>query len=256
MPIIGTQTGRTIFKKPSSLWILPYKYDSTISDYVLGNTVYDISAIIGDTISYDENDGETSSKYNEFVGEPIITNTTSGSKKLSAQCLDLQNNILKVMFGALYNTEHAVAALRRDYEPLYALIRLRFTEQNVPDVYFPMVALNSKMMMQQLKSRGAQGNLNGVVESRRCAVVDTEPAGAVNGTLVGLQDDVNNETKYSVITPMLFVPKESKVLITHHYDSVNRITKYDEIKRSAGENEDICYHNRIVDDDNQSEYYL
>lgn len=250
MPIITTDSGRKVFRKAESLLVIPYVYNSTYNEYVLGNTAYDLSAIIGDSIVIEESDGDTQTKECEFYREPIVKNVTKGETNVTAQCLDLQNDVLKALFGAYYNDTIGAAAMRNDYTTMYALIRIRFSGASEPDVYLPQVLLNSKLFFQQLRTRGAQGNLAGTALSRTCSVVGTSP------NLVQFTDPTNGENTYQVDTPILFVPKGQTPLFLNHIDNTNQNMVFDEVNDAAGDNDDCCYHNRVVSNNNRGVYTI
>lgn len=254
MPFIETKTGKKVIKKPESLWVLPYVYDSNLNDYVLGQTIYDVSAIIGDSIVIEQEDGETQVKTNEFTNEPLVKNVTSGEWKVTAQCLDLQNNVLKALFASYYNDTAEIAAMRGEYETLYALIIIRFPDVSIPDIYLPKVQMNSKLFIQQMRSRGSQGNIGGTALSRMCAIVETEATETSDGILYGLTDMIKGEILYGVSTPLLFVPRGNRVLILHHRDDESGETIFDEIELNPPIDTDCCLHDRIVSDDAPSVY--
>ena len=219
MGIITTRTGRTLFKKAKALQVLPYVYDANLEDYVLGPNVYDISAVIGDSISCEQSDGDVTTKNNEFTPQPVVRNTTAGTWNFTAQVLDLQNNVLRALFGALIATEtvsgatYHISAIPEDYQTRYALVRVSFRDNNTPDVYFPRMLLDSKLMINQLKTRGAQGNLNCVALSLECAIMSR----ARQGNLVRLSSLSGN--KYMVRTPIMFVPQSYTPLFLHHQEN-------------------------------------
>lgn len=246
MGIITTSTGKKILKKAESLIMIPFVYDSTLVDYVLGQDLYDLSSIIGDSIALEQSDGESQAKYNEFSNEPVVKNVTAGEWKITAQCLDLQNAVLKSLFSAYYNNTAGIAAMRGEYETLYALIRVRFVDEDTPDVYFPKVQLNSKLAIQQIKTRGSQGNLGGTVLSHRCAVIATAPAGANPGTLYAFTDPVTNTPTYDVSTPVLFVPRTKTPLFFNHKENLSGYDGYvyDEILPESQISTDCCAHGR------------
>lgn len=260
MPIITTTSGRKILKKAESMCLIPYVYDDTtdVNDYVLGNTIYDISAIIGDSITLEQSDGETQTKENEFTGDIIVKNVTTGEWAFSSQCLDLQNSILQAIFGAYYNSEVGISALKKDYETIYVLIRIRFKDNDTPDVYLPKVLLNSKLMLNQMKTRGSQGNINGTAMSRICAVIKNTANPPAPGFLESFTDFTEEET-YLVDTPVLFVPKNKTPLFLHHYEESSDAEKesyyFDEVDFSTTA-EDNCLHNRVVLGNNLSQYNI
>ena len=118
MSIVYTNTGRRLLRKAQSLWVLPYVYNSSLNDYVLGQTVYDLSAIIGDSITLEQQDGDAQTKMNEFTNEPLVKNISAGECRFTAQCLDLQNAVLKSLFAAYFNDSYGIAALRKDFPTL------------------------------------------------------------------------------------------------------------------------------------------
>lgn len=261
MPIVTTKTGRKVLKKAESMCLIPYVYDDTtdINDYVLGDTIYDISAIIGDSITLEQSDGDTQTKENEFTGDVIVKNVTSGEWAFSAQCLDLQNTVLQAIFGAYYNSEVGISAIRKDYETMYALIRIRFKDNDTPDVYLPKVALNSKLMLNQMKTRGSQGNINGTAMSRMCAVIKTMANPPAAGFLESFTDITSIDPVYQVETPVLFVPKTSVPLFLNHYEEDPDPDKcafiFDEISFSTISQEN-CFHNRVVLGEDLSQYSI
>lgn len=247
MPIIYTQTGRRLLKKAKSLWVLPYRYDDTVEDYVLGQTVYDLSAIIGDSIVLEQQDGETETKINEFTGLPLVKNTTRGECKVTAQCLDLQNAVLKALFAA-YTNANGAAAIRSDYEELYACFRIQFKDSSTPDVVMPKVLMNNRLLMEQMKSRGSQGNIGGTALSAQCAVVMTPPGGVAPGNLLPFTDPIRGEVLYEISTSVLFVPHTSNVLVLNHRDDIAGDRYYDEVLYNPPSSGDCCAHNRFVED--------
>lgn len=202
MSLITTNDGRIVLKKAQSMMAVPYVYDSTIGDYVLGDDVYDISAIIGDSTTIEQSDGESEAKYNEFKASPLIE-TVSGSKyNLTAQCLDLQSDVLKPLFGAM-TAQGGSIAFHDDFVLRYALIRIRFEDETLPDVVMPKVQLNSKLFVQQLKTRASQGNIAGTALAVNMAVADSLSSSTAK------QFDIPSTggTTYVPYTPIAFVPR-------------------------------------------------
>lgn len=244
MPIVETRTGRKVLKKAKQLLMLPYRYDSDLSQYVLGQTLYDLSAIIGDTISLEQQDGSTESKVNEFTDEPLVENVTSGKWEFTAQCLDLQNAVLKSLFAAYTNDTVGAAALRSDFTTIFALVVVRFQDTATPDVWMPKVQLNSRLLIQQIKTRGAQGNVSGTLYSTNVGIKSTTPP-----DLVAFSDTVSGDLVYTPRTPILFAPQGSSVLVLNHEDG--KYAYYDMVKLNPG-NQDCCDHDYIVYDNGVS----
>lgn len=201
MSYIKTNTGRTIFKDAESMLVMPYVYNSTSKDYVLGNDIYDLSAIIGDSIVIEQSEGNTTTKENEFVASPLLMNASGGKYGFTAQILDLQNAVLKALFNALtVSGVEGLAAFNDDYTPLYALIRISFADSGTPDVILPKVQLNSRLFIQQLHTRAGQGNISGTAMACDVCVQNSAQAGSL------LQ--FSSPNTYVVLTPVLFLPKD------------------------------------------------
>lgn len=200
MSLITTNEGRIVLKKAESMLAVPYVYDSTVGDYILGSDVYDISAVIGDSITLEQSDGNTEAKHNEFVGTPLIENTSGGKYEFTAQCIDLQNKVLQSLFGAM-TASGGVAAFNADYVEMYALIRVRFEDAALPDVILPKVHLNSKLFIQQLKTRTSQGNISGTAMPRNCAIENSSQ------TALSPFTSIYSSGTYTPFAPVLFVPR-------------------------------------------------
>ena len=209
MSLITTNDGRIVLKKAESMMVVPYVYNQSVEDYVLGGDVYDISAVIGDSITIEQSDGNTEAKYNEFKASPLIESMSGSKYNFTAQCLDLQDSVLKSLFGVMvghgYNgAVNGAVAFNDDFVLLYALIRIRFKDASLPDVVMPKVQLNSKLFIQQLKTRASQGNIAGTALAYTVAVDDRDnPA---DGILLQFSSQ-SNGTTYTPYTPVLFVPR-------------------------------------------------
>jgi hypothetical protein len=228
MSLITTNDGRTIIKKASSMMVVPYVYDSTIGDYVLGSDVYDISAIIGDTITLEQSDGNTEAKYNEFKASPLIESVSGSKYNFTAQCLDLQNSVLRSLFGAMTaGSNEGAAAFNDDFVRLYALIRIRFSDQSIPDIILPKVQMNSKLFIQQLKTRASQGNISGTAFAKACAIQNS------SNTALLLFSSIASDNIYTPYTPVLFVPK-NRVPIFYYKKNTDTLDYYTYINFSNG----------------------
>lgn len=258
MPIIKTERNKIVLKKAESMCLVPYVYNEDVEDYVLGDTIYDLSSVIGDSITVEQSDGDTTTKENEFTGEIIVENVTNGKRAFTAQCLNLQDEVLRALFKAYVNTESCISALRKDFETNFALVRIRFKGDGVPDVYLPKVALNARMIINQMKTRASYGDIKGTVMSRVCSVVKTAADGVLYGLLEPLTDTDMSDV-YQWDTPMLFVPKSKTPLFLHHieYAADWSVDSYyfDELDFSASHSTN-CLHNRVVSADSLSQYQI
>lgn len=216
MSMITTNEGRTVLKKADSMMVVPYVYNGSIGDYVVGNDVYDISAVIGDSITLEQSDGNTEAKYNEFKSSPLIENITDSKYAFTAQCLDLQDKVLKSLFGAM-TTSNGSVAFNVGFVTLYALIRIRFSDSSLPDVVMPKVQLNSKLLIQQLKTRASQGNIAGTALPQNIAIWGNSSSNTVESFVM----PSNNGTTYTPYTPVAFVPRSSLPFVRYYNGSVN-----------------------------------
>ena len=253
MSLIETKTGRKFLRKAESMMFVPYVYDDTdgVEDYVLGSEVYDISAVIGDSIVLEQKDGEVDEKFNEFVQSPLVRNVTAGAYDFTAQCLDLQDKVLRALFGAYTasgtnGVVNGVAALPDDYQLQYAMIRIRFHDTNLSDVILPKVQMNSKLLMQQMKTRGSQGNVSGTALSQRVAVIDSDAASPM---VLQFGSSAAGESTYVPYTPILFVPRTYTPMVLHHEDDADD-NKY--VFSTVDFTTGSVSHNRIVDKSNGS----
>lgn len=211
MSLITTNERRIVLKKAESMMVVPYVYDSNVGDYVLGEDIYDISAIIGDSVTLELSDGDTTTKMNEFKSSPLLEMHSGGKYNFTAQCLDLQSSVLRSLFGAMTDSNGNVVAFNDDFVEMYALIRIRFADEGLPDVYLPKVQMNSKLFIQQLKTRSSQGNIGGVSLASFVVV----PSGIATSALQFSNISANNAT-YTPYTPVLFIPKGKTPLFYHH----------------------------------------
>ena len=251
MPLIKTKTGRKILRKARNLFVIPYRYDTSLSEYVLGPNLYDLTAIIGDSIALEQNDGDAQTKENEFTNEPLVKNMTSGEWKFTAQCLDLQNAVLKALFAAYTNDSYGTAAIRSDFDTMFALVVVRFFDTSIPDVWMPKVQMNSKLLLQQMKTRGSQGNINGTLFSTDCGIVISEStvSGHTQYQLMPLSDNVSGSLVYTPNVPILFVPQDKKVIVRNNRLDENGETVFDLPRLNTTGTQDCCVHNIVVSDE-------
>jgi len=215
MSLITTNDNRIVLKKAESMMVVPYVYNGTIGDYVLGGDVYDISAVIGDSITIEQDDGNTTTKENEFIASPLIECVSGAKYNFTAQCIDLQNSVLRSCFNAMtVNNVDGAAAFNDDHTLLYAAIRIRFKENNKPDVVLPKVQMNSKLFINQLKTRLSQGNLAGTAKAVNFAVSNAAGTSALQFNV-----PVTSGTTYTPYTPVSFVPQANTPLFFHHKGS-------------------------------------
>lgn len=128
------------------------------------STIYDITAIMADTVSIEQDDPETNDIASEFSDTPLDTNTTLGKYNFSATCIDFQNTIMKEFLGwkevslSTTGTASPAIAAQNAYEDMYAEIVIGFSNAIV---VLPKVHLNSKAVFSSLKSGAAEAQIAG-----------------------------------------------------------------------------------------------
>lgn len=218
-----------VFKKAEAMFMVPRVYNGTIGDYVLGSDVYDISAIIGDSTLVEQSDGDSVTKENEFISSPLLEIRSGSKYGFTAQCLDLQNKVLKSVFGAMtVNGVEGLAAMQEDFVPIYALVLVRFKDASLPDLVMPKVQMNSKLMVQQLKTRASQGNIVGTALPSKICVKNA----ASSGTLLQFNVPSESTATYTPFTPVCFIPRTMSPMFLFRKNSSNEV--YSTINFSNG----------------------
>ena len=129
--------------------VTPYEYVSTTDDWVIGSKTYDLYAIIGDTVRIEQAEGDKTHKFNEFTPLPVITNTGMGVWTFSADCLDAQNAVLKLIYGV--EGADGITVFPEDVKECLCCIELQFADSQT-SVLLPKVSLNSTFLMENMKS--------------------------------------------------------------------------------------------------------
>ena len=147
-------TGRRVFSNLKSMKFTPWTDEST-----LGTDVYDITNIVGDTTSVEQDDPEVNEIASEFTDAPLYENTTLGNKNFTCECIDMQNEVLKGLFGWETDTEGNVYAPAA-YKPLYCKVELAF---NTTDdiIVLPKVKMNSKATLASMRTDVSRGTISG-----------------------------------------------------------------------------------------------
>lgn len=145
---------RRVFSNLKSMKFTPWTDEST-----LGVDVYDITNIVGDTTSVEQDDPEVNEIASEFTDAPLYENTTLGNKNFTCECIDMQNEVLKGLFGWEADTEGNVYAPAA-YKPLYCKVELAF---NTTDdiIVLPKVKMNSKATLASMRTDVSRGTISG-----------------------------------------------------------------------------------------------
>ena len=158
MAITKLDTNQLRLSKPTGIVFFPY-----VRNGVLSGDGYDIHDIVGDTYSGTQDDPDETETSHEFSDTPLDLSVTLGTETITMQCLDFQDEILKELYGWDTSvTGFAVAPAQ--YKDLNCLVILQFGTQGV-NVVMPNVKMNSKSLLENLRSDIARGELGGTLLS-------------------------------------------------------------------------------------------
>lgn len=156
MAITKIDTNQLRLSKPTGIVFFPY-----VSNGVLRGDGFDIHDIVGDTYSGTQDDPDETEIPHEFSDSPLDLSVTLGTETITMQCLDFQDEILKELYGWDTSvTGFAVAPAQ--YKDLNCLVILQFGTQGV-NVVMPNVKMNSKSLLENLRSDIARGELGGTL---------------------------------------------------------------------------------------------
>lgn len=154
MAITTLDSGTRSFANLKYTYFTPWTSEST-----LGETTYDLINIVGDTTSIEPDENEVNEIPHEFSGTPVYENVTLGKKNFSTECTDLQNPVLKELFGWTVDdagNAYAPAA----YADLYCKIEIGFNSTD-DVVILPKVKMNSRPIIASMKTDVARANITG-----------------------------------------------------------------------------------------------
>lgn len=152
---------RRVFANLKAAYFTPWmnEGDTAYGEDHVGDTTYDLVDIVADTTSVEQAENEINTIDHEFSGSPLFENIALGAKTFTTECIDLQNDVLKAMFG--WKTDDNGNALAPSgYESLYCHIELHFN--STPDILvLPKVLLNSRAVIASMKTDVSRANITG-----------------------------------------------------------------------------------------------
>lgn len=134
---------------------------------------YDITEVVADTTTVEQAENESNALESEFKNTPLYENVQLGDKTFACESIDLQNEVLKGLFGwkeatAAGGKKALVAPVA--YKALYATIELGFVNSE-DAIVLPKVLLNSRAVIASMKTDASRANINGTCYT---AYVDNE----------------------------------------------------------------------------------
>lgn len=149
-----TLGARRVFANLKAAYFTPW-----VGEEQLGEDIYDLVDIVADTTSVEQADNEVNAIDHEFTGSPLFENVSLGEKSFTTECIDLQNDVLKTMFGWA-TTEAGDAFAPTGYEDLYCKVELRFNSTD-DIMVLPKVKLNSRAVVASMKTDVSRANITG-----------------------------------------------------------------------------------------------
>lgn len=162
---------RRVFSNLKAAYFTPWANEGEI-----GDAIYDLVDIVGDSTSVEQAENEVNAIDHEFSSSPLFENINLGEKTFTTECIDLQNDVLKTMFGWTVD-EAGNAFAPVNYKDMYCKVELHF---NTTDdiLVLPKVKLNSRAVIASMKTDVSRANITGTCY----------PAYVTAGTLKGETD--------------------------------------------------------------------
>ena len=123
---------------------------------------YDITEVVADTTSIEQAENDSNVIEHEFSANPLFENITLGDKTFTCESIDLQDAVLKGLFGWKVlgpDGANGVAA-PTEYKHLYATIEMGFVNSE-DEIVLPKVLLNSRAVIASMKTDASRANITG-----------------------------------------------------------------------------------------------
>ncbi len=177
--MIGTQQPlgtRRVFANLKYLYVTPWTDEST-----LGSKTYDIVDVVADTTSIEQADNEVNAIDHEFSSSPLYENVNLGEKTFSCESIDLQNDILKELFGWTADLQGNVVFAPTGYKDLYVAMEIGFNSTE-DIVVLPKVKMNSRAVIASMRTDVSRANITGSCYPAYVNNVKTDMAIVKSGT--------------------------------------------------------------------------
>lgn len=168
---IAEMASRRVFSNLAYIRVTPWT-DETSGPK--GDT-YDITEVVADTTSLEQAENDSNVLEHEFSANPLFENITLGDKTFTCESIDLQDAVLKGLFGWQEVGSNGGVAAPKEYKHLYATIEMGFT--NVDDeIVLPKVLLNSRAVIASMKTDASRANITGTCYNAWVDDVETDMA--------------------------------------------------------------------------------
>lgn len=176
---------RRVFSNLAYVRVTPWSSQVSGPD---GDT-YDITEVVADTTSVEQAENESNAIEHEFSNNPLFENITLGDKTFACESIDLQNAVLKGLFGWTKIGEGEDVAAPSSYKHLYATVELGFTNTE-DEIVLPKVLLNSRAVIASMKTDASRANITGTCYNAFVDGVETDMA-----ILVDSKTEVDSEVE-------------------------------------------------------------
>lgn len=167
---LATVSDRRVFSNLAYVRVTPWSTESSGPD----KDTYDITEVVADTTSVEQADNDVNTIEHEFSSNPLYENIQLGDKTFTCESIDLQDAVLKDLFGWTPIGSDGIAAPNA-YKHLYATIELGFVN-SADAIVLPKVLLNSKAVIASMKTDASRATISGTCYNAFVDDVETDMA--------------------------------------------------------------------------------
>jgi hypothetical protein len=182
MAKLATVADRRVFSNLAYVRVTPWSTETSGPD----KDIYDITEVVADTTSVEQADNDVNTIEHEFSNNPLFENIQLGDKTFTCESIDLQDAVLKDLFGWQPIGSDGVAAPNA-YKHLYATIELGFDNTD-DEIVLPKVLLNSRAVIASMKTDASRATISGTCYNAFVDDVETDMA-----ILKGAKTEVETE---------------------------------------------------------------
>ena len=167
---------RRVFANLKYLYVTPWTDEST-----LGTNTYDIVDVVADTTSIEQADNDVNAIDHEVSSSPLYENVNLGEKTFACESIDLQNDVLKQLFGWTIDQQGNVAYAPTGYKDLYVAMEIGFNSTE-DIIVLPKVKMNSRAVIASMRTDVSRANITGSCYPAYVNNVQTDMAFVKGGT--------------------------------------------------------------------------
>ena len=190
MAINANLSTRRVFSNLAYIRVTPWDSESAGPNVA---NIYDITEVVADSTSIEQADNDSNVIDHEFSSNPLFENITLGDKTFTCDSIDLQDGVLKGLFGWQELTSDGGVAAPNEYKHLYATIELGFTNSE-DEIVLPKVLLNSKAVIASMKTDVSRANITGTCYNAYVSGKKTDMA-ILKGKKSSIETDIKTLVK-------------------------------------------------------------